>query len=50
VRDHVEYALPFGILGDLVHLALVRRDLTRIFDYRNEAVTRLLKSPGPRPS
>ncbi|HEY5318511.1 MAG TPA: SRPBCC family protein [Solirubrobacteraceae bacterium] len=42
VRDHVDYALPFGLLGDLVHSAVVRRDLTRIFDYRNQAVARLL--------
>jgi ligand-binding SRPBCC domain-containing protein len=42
VRDHVEYELPFGPLGDLARLVLVRRDLDRIFDYRNEAVERLL--------
>lgn len=39
--DHVEYALPLGALGAVAHAA-VRRDLTRIFDYRREAVARLL--------
>ncbi|MGB0097400.1 MAG: SRPBCC family protein [Solirubrobacteraceae bacterium] len=42
VRDHVNYALPLGMLGELAHRALVRRDLTRIFGFRQAAVTRLL--------
>jgi ligand-binding SRPBCC domain-containing protein len=42
VRDRVRYALPLGLLGALAHLAFVRRDLRRIFDYRRDAVTRNL--------
>jgi ligand-binding SRPBCC domain-containing protein len=42
VRDRVEYALPFGWLGNLAGGAFVRRDLARIFDYRQAAVARLL--------
>ncbi len=42
VRDHVEYALPFGRLGTLAHALFVRRDLERIFAYRHEAVRRLM--------
>jgi ligand-binding SRPBCC domain-containing protein len=42
VRDRVEYALPLGRLGGLLGLPLVRRDLTRIFDFRRAAVARLL--------
>jgi ligand-binding SRPBCC domain-containing protein len=42
VRDRVEYALPLGWLGDLLGLAVVRRDLRRIFDYRRAAVARLV--------
>jgi ligand-binding SRPBCC domain-containing protein len=38
VRDRVHYALPFGVAGELAHLALVRRDLDRIFDHRHSAV------------
>jgi ligand-binding SRPBCC domain-containing protein len=42
VRDIVDYALPLGRLGQLAHTLLVERDLGRIFDYRREAVTRVL--------
>lgn len=42
VVDRVNYALPFRRLGELIGLPMVRRDLTRIFDYRREAVERLL--------
>ena len=42
VRDRVDYALPFGRVGSLVGLPIVRRDLARIFDYRREAVAGLL--------
>jgi ligand-binding SRPBCC domain-containing protein len=38
MRDRVRYALPLGPLGELAHLALVRRDLDRIFAFRHEAV------------
>jgi ligand-binding SRPBCC domain-containing protein len=34
VIDRVEYALPFGFVGGVVHRLQVRRDLERIFDYR----------------
>jgi|ERR1700722_6272214 len=42
MRDRVRYALPFGPLGEVAHLAFVRHDLRRIFDYRRDAVARLL--------
>jgi ligand-binding SRPBCC domain-containing protein len=42
VRDHVDYALPLGPLGEIAHAAFVERDLARIFDYRRAAVARLL--------
>lgn len=38
VADEVDYALPLGRLGDLAHPLFVRRDLERIFDYRQAAV------------
>ena len=38
MRDTVRYALPLGPLGEVAHRALVRRDLTAIFDFRQEAV------------
>ncbi len=42
VRDVVDYALPLGALGEVAHALVVRRDLRRIFDFRHEAVQRLL--------
>jgi ligand-binding SRPBCC domain-containing protein len=43
VRDEVLYALPLHPLGELAHPLLVGRDLRRIFDYRQQAVRRLLE-------
>lgn len=42
VRDVVEYALPLGALGRAVHGVLVARTLRRIFDFRRDALERLL--------
>jgi len=40
IHDAVEYALPFGPLGELARRAVVRRDLERIFDFRREVIER----------
>lgn len=40
--DHVYYALPYGVLGSLAHNLYVRRQLRKIFDFRKEAMKRLL--------
>lgn len=32
--DKVQYSLPFGVLGRIVHALKVRGDVSRIFDYR----------------
>jgi ligand-binding SRPBCC domain-containing protein len=42
VRDKVRYELPLGALGRIADAAFVRRDLTRIFDFRHEEVARRL--------
>ncbi len=42
VVDVVEYELPLGWLGGLVHTALIRRQLQTIFDHRREAVAEIL--------
>ena len=47
MRDVVRYALPLGPLGEIAHLVLVRRDLSRIFDFRVEEVARLMASGPP---
>ncbi|HZO58695.1 MAG TPA: SRPBCC family protein [Solirubrobacterales bacterium] len=44
VTDEVRYAIPYGPLGALAHVAFVRRDLRRIFDYRRDTVAALLDS------
>jgi ligand-binding SRPBCC domain-containing protein len=41
VVDVVEYELPLGWLGRLVHAALVRAQLEAIFDYRTTAVAEI---------
>lgn len=39
--DRVEYALPFGPIGRLAHLLLVRRQLESIFDFRERTVAEM---------
>ena len=41
IEDEVRYELPFGLLG-LVSLPLVRRQLSRIFTFREQRVRELL--------
>jgi ligand-binding SRPBCC domain-containing protein len=36
VIDTVSYALPFGLLGELIHALWVRHRLEEIFDYRRK--------------
>lgn len=38
MEDIVEYELPLGPLGRMVHAAVVRSQLESIFDYRRDAV------------
>lgn len=42
MRDIVDYIEPLGPLGAIAHRLFVRRTVERIFDYRREAVERLL--------
>ncbi|HEU4389625.1 MAG TPA: SRPBCC family protein [Blastocatellia bacterium] len=46
MRDRVEYSMPFGVVGRIVHRILVRRMLARIFDYRARAIVDLLSPAG----
>lgn len=41
IEDHVEYQLPFGVLGRIV-APLIRLQLGRIFRYREAAVAKAL--------
>ena len=42
IADRVDYRMPFGVLGAAAHRLLIGRDLERIFDYRRDALARLL--------
>jgi uncharacterized protein len=44
IFDRLDYALPFGILGQIAHEAVVKRDVAAIFAYRREAIERHLGS------
>jgi ligand-binding SRPBCC domain-containing protein/predicted DCC family thiol-disulfide oxidoreductase YuxK len=46
MRDVVDYAVPFGPLGEVAHWAFVRRTLDRIFAYRF-AATEHIFGTGP---
>ena len=38
LTDVVEYALPFGFLGQIAHALQVRRSVEQIFDYRYQRI------------
>ena len=44
--DEVQYSLPLGVLGRIVHAVKVRRDVSRIFDYRRQQIEALFGQPG----
>jgi ligand-binding SRPBCC domain-containing protein len=46
MEDHVDYALPFGVLGRIAHRLRVRAQLEEIFDYRRRAIAEIF---GDRP-
>ena len=43
IGDRVRYAIPLGLLGQAAHAAFVKRDLRRVFDYRERAVAERLR-------
>ena len=44
--DEVQYSLPFGVLGRIVHAVKVRKDVSRIFDYRRLRIDALFGQVG----
>jgi ligand-binding SRPBCC domain-containing protein len=42
IGDTVHYGMPLGLLGEAAHPVFVRRDLERIFDFRQTAVREAL--------
>lgn len=51
IIDIVDYALPFGPLGRLAHVAMVRRQLEAIFAHRQETIARRfpIRDRSPQP-
>ncbi|HEX6643171.1 MAG TPA: SRPBCC family protein [Gemmatimonadales bacterium] len=48
IEDHVEYELPFGLLGRVVHAAIVRRQLREIFAFRQDRMRDRFGDPAGR--
>ena len=44
MEDIVHYALPFGVLGHILHKLVVRKKLQEIFDYREKKLKELFNS------
>lgn len=49
IGDHVNYALPFGILGEIAHALMVKRDVESIFQFRQQRLTELLGAKTQTP-
>jgi ligand-binding SRPBCC domain-containing protein len=47
VSDLIHYVPPFGLFGGIINALAVRPQLERIFDFRTEALKRILSRPGP---
>ncbi|KGE16017.1 SRPBCC family protein [Sphingobacterium deserti] len=45
VKDTVQYAMPFGILGAVAHKVIVKKKLREIFDYRQDTLEKILNNP-----
>jgi ligand-binding SRPBCC domain-containing protein len=41
VGDRVEYSLPLGPLGQVAHAAIVKRQLTDVFEFRQRELTKI---------
>jgi len=44
--DDVLYSLHFGIIGRIVHSVMVRKDVSRIFDYRRQRIDQRFGQAG----
>ncbi len=40
ITDRVEYSLPLGLLGEVAHALMVRREVAAIFDFRAGEIRR----------
>ncbi len=46
MHDEVRYALPFGILGEVMHSLIVRKKIEQIFAYRKKIMNEIFKDHG----
>lgn len=46
IEDVVDYVLPLGYLGDLIHFLFVKKQVTNIFSYRKLALQKRFSSKG----
>jgi ligand-binding SRPBCC domain-containing protein len=47
IVDHVEYELPFGFVGSLVHRLFVRRQIEEIFSFRQRQLSQIFSRMPP---
>lgn len=50
LEDIIDYKVPFGILGQLVHPIIVKKQLRQIFSYREQKLTELFGSITGKPT
>ncbi|HTY37285.1 MAG TPA: SRPBCC family protein [Bacteroidota bacterium] len=43
MTDEVHYAMPFGALGELAHELIVKHQLCRIFDFREQQIEAMFR-------
>jgi ligand-binding SRPBCC domain-containing protein len=43
IKDRVEYAMPFGPLGEVAYHLFVKKSLAQIFDYRTRELEAILR-------
>jgi ligand-binding SRPBCC domain-containing protein len=46
IGDQVVYGLPLGLLGNLAHALVVRRQLRKIFVYRSQVIAKTFGNPA----
>jgi ligand-binding SRPBCC domain-containing protein len=50
LRDHLDYELPLGAIGELAHRIAVRRQIRKIFEFRQKRTAELLPLMRPDPA
>ncbi|WP_158977480.1 SRPBCC family protein [Cellulophaga sp. L1A9] len=50
MEDIIDYKIPFGLLGQLVHRLFIKNQLTKIFKYREDKLIELFGKVDGKPS